>query len=132
MGLFCQMCHKMLRTLWDHIVFTFVEYIKLDRLSLKATRANCVHYLILYYINYIIFIILHYIIYYIYYITLYYIMLCYIISCHIFYIILYYIILYYIILRYKHIVMLPFKYSVMFNPQFLYKTKKHAALNLCN
>ena len=28
---FCQLCHKMLCTLWDPIVFTFMEYIKLNR-----------------------------------------------------------------------------------------------------
>ena len=29
-GLFRQLCHKMLFTLWDPIVFTSVEYIKLN------------------------------------------------------------------------------------------------------
>ena len=30
---FCQLIHKMLCTLWDPIVFTFMEYIKLNHLS---------------------------------------------------------------------------------------------------
>ena len=42
-GLFCQMCHKMLSTLRDPIVFTSMEYIKLNRLSLRAWCANCVY-----------------------------------------------------------------------------------------
>jgi len=41
--LFYQLCHKMLCTLWDPIVFTSVEYIKLNGLSLRAWRANCVY-----------------------------------------------------------------------------------------
>jgi len=35
-----QLCHKMLCKLWDPIVFTSMEYIKLNRLSLRAWRAN--------------------------------------------------------------------------------------------
>jgi len=31
-----QLCHKMLCTLWDPIVFTSMEYIKLNRSSLRA------------------------------------------------------------------------------------------------
>jgi len=30
---FCQLSHKMLCTLWDPIVFTFMEYMKLNNLS---------------------------------------------------------------------------------------------------
>jgi hypothetical protein len=30
---FCHLSHKMLRTLWDPIVFTSIEYTKLDPLS---------------------------------------------------------------------------------------------------
>jgi len=33
----------MLYTLWDPIVFTSMEYIKLNRLSLRVWRANCVY-----------------------------------------------------------------------------------------
>ena len=38
-----QLFHKMLCTLWDPIVFTPMEYIKLNRLSLRAWCANCVY-----------------------------------------------------------------------------------------
>ena len=31
-----ELCHKTLCTLWDPIVFTSMEYIKLNRLSLRA------------------------------------------------------------------------------------------------
>ena len=33
---FCQLSHKMLRTLWDSIAFTYMEYIKLNHLSQRV------------------------------------------------------------------------------------------------
>jgi len=33
---FCHLSHKMLYTLWDPIVFTFMEYIKLNHLSQRV------------------------------------------------------------------------------------------------
>jgi hypothetical protein len=37
---FCHLSHKMLCTLWDHIVFTSMEYIKLNHLSQSVWCAN--------------------------------------------------------------------------------------------
>ena len=36
-----QLCHKMLCTIWDPIVFTSMEYIKLNRWDPKVCIASC-------------------------------------------------------------------------------------------
>jgi len=40
---FCHLSHKVLCTLWDPMVFTSMEYIKLNILSQKVWRANCIY-----------------------------------------------------------------------------------------
>jgi len=40
---FCHLSQKMLCTLWDPIVFTSIEYIKLNHLSQSVWRVNCKH-----------------------------------------------------------------------------------------